>query len=102
MAARSIWKGYLRLSLVNCAVALYPAVTQATKIHFHKLNRKTGNRLRMRIRNKPRPHNPNPYGHVASAPRIRSVSSATSASPPRGASGHSSIRGHQYFRGVPG
>jgi len=49
MAARSIWKGYLRLSLVNCAVALYPAVTQATKIHFHKLNRKTGNRLRMRM-----------------------------------------------------
>jgi DNA end-binding protein Ku len=49
MAARSLWKGYLRLSLVNCAVALYPAVTQATKIHFHKLNRKTGNRLRMRM-----------------------------------------------------
>jgi DNA end-binding protein Ku len=49
MAARSIWKGYLRLSLVNCSVALYPAVTQANKIHFHKLNRKTGNRLRMRM-----------------------------------------------------
>jgi DNA end-binding protein Ku len=49
MAARSIWKGYLRLSLVNCAVALYPAVTEANKVHFHKLNRKTGNRLRMRM-----------------------------------------------------
>lgn len=49
MAARSIWKGYLRLSLVNCSVALYPAVTQANKVHFHKLNRKTGNRLRMRM-----------------------------------------------------
>ena len=49
MAARSIWKGYLRLSLVNCSVALYPAVTQAHKVRFHKLNRKTGNRLRMRM-----------------------------------------------------
>ncbi|HET7680295.1 MAG TPA: Ku protein [Xanthobacteraceae bacterium] len=49
MAARSIWKGYLRLSLVNCSVALYPAVTAATKVHFHKLNRETGNRLRMRM-----------------------------------------------------
>jgi Ku protein len=49
MAARSIWKGYLRLSLVNCSVALYPAVTAANKVHFHKLNRKTGNRLRMRM-----------------------------------------------------
>jgi DNA end-binding protein Ku len=49
MAARSIWKGYLRLSLVNCSVALYPAVTQTNKVHFHKLNRKTGNRLRVRM-----------------------------------------------------
>jgi DNA end-binding protein Ku len=49
MASRSIWKGYLRLSLVNCAVELFPAVTEITKIHFHKLNRKTGNRLRMRM-----------------------------------------------------
>lgn len=49
MAPRSIWKGYLRLSLVNCAVALYPAVTESNKIHFHKLNKDTGNRLRMRM-----------------------------------------------------
>ena len=49
MAARSIWKGYLRLSLVNCSVALYPAVTAVNKVHFHKLNRETGNRLRMRM-----------------------------------------------------
>jgi DNA end-binding protein Ku len=49
MAARSIWNGYLRLSLVNCSVALYPAVTAANKVRFHKLNRETGNRLRMRM-----------------------------------------------------
>jgi DNA end-binding protein Ku len=47
--ARAIWKGYLRLSLVNSAVALYPAVTDVNKIHFHKLNKKTGHRLRMRM-----------------------------------------------------
>jgi DNA end-binding protein Ku len=49
MAARAIWKGYLRLSLVNSAVALYPAVTDVNKVHFHKLNKKTGHRLRMRM-----------------------------------------------------
>ena len=41
-APGQIWKGYLKLSLVSCAVALYPATTETTKIHFHKLNRKTG------------------------------------------------------------
>jgi DNA end-binding protein Ku len=49
MAARAIWKGYLRLSLVNCAVALFPASTEGNRIHFHKINRDTGNRLRMRM-----------------------------------------------------
>jgi DNA end-binding protein Ku len=49
MAARAIWKGYLRLSLVNSAVALYPAVTDTNKVHFHKLNKQTGHRLRMRM-----------------------------------------------------
>jgi DNA end-binding protein Ku len=49
MAARPIWKGYLRLSLVNCAVALYPATTETATVHFHKLNPKTGNRLRMHM-----------------------------------------------------
>lgn len=49
MAARAIWKGYLKLSLVSCAIALFPATTQTAKIHFHKLNGKTGHRLRMRM-----------------------------------------------------
>ncbi|HZS63986.1 MAG TPA: Ku protein, partial [Xanthobacteraceae bacterium] len=49
MAPRAIWKGYLRLSLVNCAVELFPAVTEVNKTHFHKLNRETGHRLRMRM-----------------------------------------------------
>jgi len=49
MAGRAIWRGYLRLSLVNCAVALYPATTESNRIHFNKVNRETGHRLRMRM-----------------------------------------------------
>src|SRR6266508_4196182 len=46
MAVRASWKGYLRLSLVSCAVALAPATTTADRIRFNILNRKTGNRIR--------------------------------------------------------
>ena len=49
MARRPYWKGYLRLSLVTCPVALYPASSQAEKIHFHQINLKTGNRLRQQM-----------------------------------------------------
>jgi DNA end-binding protein Ku len=45
MAPRSFWKGYLKLSLVNCPVAMTPATTDNEKIKFHTLNRKTGNRV---------------------------------------------------------
>lgn len=46
MAARAIWKGYLKLSLVSCAVALYPAATSTSKVRFNTLNRQTGNRVK--------------------------------------------------------
>ncbi|MBI4725122.1 MAG: Ku protein, partial [Rhodomicrobium sp.] len=46
MAPRPYWKGYLKLSLVSCAVALYPAASRRERISFHWLNRETGNRLR--------------------------------------------------------
>jgi Ku protein len=46
---RAYWKGFLKLSLVTCPVALYPASTQAEKTHFHQINRKTGNRLRQQM-----------------------------------------------------
>jgi DNA end-binding protein Ku len=49
MAARAYWKGYLKLSLVTCPVVLYPASSQNDKIHFHQINRKTGNRLRQQM-----------------------------------------------------
>lgn len=46
MAARANWKGYLKLSLVSCAVALYPAVTTAQRVRFNILSKTTGHRVR--------------------------------------------------------
>ena len=46
MAPRPNWKGYLKLSLVSCSVALYSATTTSERIRFNILNRKTGNRVR--------------------------------------------------------
>jgi DNA end-binding protein Ku len=46
MAPRANWKGYLRLSLVSCPIALYPASSLSEKISFNRINRKTGNRLK--------------------------------------------------------
>jgi DNA end-binding protein Ku len=45
MAQRAFWKGYLKLSLVTCRVAMTPAVTESAKLRFHNINRKTGNRV---------------------------------------------------------
>jgi DNA end-binding protein Ku len=42
---RAYWKGYLRLSLVTCPIALYPATSEREKISFHEINGKTGNRI---------------------------------------------------------
>lgn len=42
------WNGYLRLSLVTCAVRLFPATTESKKIRFHLINPETGNRISMR------------------------------------------------------
>jgi DNA end-binding protein Ku len=46
MAPRANWKGYLRLSLVSCPIALFPASSLSEKVSFNRLNRKTGNRLK--------------------------------------------------------
>jgi DNA end-binding protein Ku len=46
MAPRANWKGFLRLSLVNCPVALYPATSESEKISFNQLNRQTGHRIK--------------------------------------------------------
>lgn len=49
MAQRTFWKGYLKLSLVTCPVAMMPARSQSEKVRFHTLNRKTGNRIQSRF-----------------------------------------------------
>jgi DNA end-binding protein Ku len=48
VAPRAYWKGYLKLSLVSCPIALYPATSEREKISFHQLNKETGNRIRYR------------------------------------------------------
>ncbi|MDQ2634241.1 MAG: Ku protein [Pseudomonadota bacterium] len=45
MAPRIFWKGYLKLSLVTCPVAMMPATSERQKVRFHTLNEKTGNRV---------------------------------------------------------
>jgi DNA end-binding protein Ku len=45
MAPRANWKGYLKLSLVSCAVALFPATTTRDRVRFNIINRDTGNRV---------------------------------------------------------
>ena len=48
MAPRAYWKGYLKLSLVSCPIALYPATSEREKISFHQINKETGHRIRYR------------------------------------------------------
>lgn len=48
LAPRPYWKGYLKLSLVTCAVSLAPATSEREKVRFHTINSKTGNRVRSR------------------------------------------------------
>jgi DNA end-binding protein Ku len=48
MAPRAYWKGYLKLSLVSCPIALFPATSEREKISFHQLNKKTGHRVKYR------------------------------------------------------
>ncbi len=48
MAPRAYWKGYLRLSLVSCPIALFPATSEREKVSFNQINGATGNRIRYR------------------------------------------------------
>ena len=49
MAPRAYWKGYLKLSLVSCPIALYPATSAIERVSFRQVNRQTGNRLRQQL-----------------------------------------------------
>lgn len=46
MAPRPYWKGYLKLSLVSCPIALYSASSNAERVSFNRINKKTGHRLK--------------------------------------------------------
>src|ERR1051326_2265521 len=46
MAPRAYWKGYLKLSLVSCPIALYPATSSSEKGSFNRIKKKTGHRLK--------------------------------------------------------
>lgn len=47
MAIRPSWEGHLRLSLVTCPVALWPATSEAETVRFNLINPATGNRIKM-------------------------------------------------------
>lgn len=49
MAPRPNWKGYLKLSLVSCSVALYSATTTNDRVRFNIINQKNGNRVKYNV-----------------------------------------------------
>ena len=49
LPARPYWKGYLKLSLVLCPIALYTGTSSAERVSFRQINKKTGNRLRQQL-----------------------------------------------------
>ena len=49
MAPRAYWKGYLKLSLVSCPIALYPAASASERVSFNRINKKSGNRLKQQL-----------------------------------------------------
>jgi DNA end-binding protein Ku len=49
LVPRAHWKGFLKLSLVSCPIALYPAVAKKERISFRQVNKQTGNRLRQQL-----------------------------------------------------
>jgi DNA end-binding protein Ku len=47
--ARPFWKGYLKLSLVSCPIAMFPASSSSERVSFRQINRKTGHRLKQQL-----------------------------------------------------
>jgi len=46
---RPYWKGYLKLALVSCPIALHAACSTTERIAFRQINKATGNRLRQQL-----------------------------------------------------
>jgi DNA end-binding protein Ku len=49
MSPRPYWKGYLKLSLVSCPIAVHAACSSQERVSFRQINRNTGNRLRQQL-----------------------------------------------------
>ncbi len=47
--ARPFWKGYLKLSLVSCPIALFPASSSSERVSFRQISKKTGHRLKQQL-----------------------------------------------------
>jgi DNA end-binding protein Ku len=47
--SRPFWKGYLKLSLVSCPIAMFPASSSSERVSFRQINKKTGNRLKQQL-----------------------------------------------------
>jgi DNA end-binding protein Ku len=67
MAPRPNWKGYLKLALVSCPIALYPATSAAERVSFRQINKKTGNRLKQQLVDS---ETGEPGGFVGQGPRV--------------------------------
>ena len=48
-SARPFWKGYLKLSLVSCPIALFPASSSSERVSFRQINKKSGHRLKQQL-----------------------------------------------------
>ena len=46
---RPFWKGYLKLALVSCPIALHAACSTSERIAFRQINKVTGHRLRQQL-----------------------------------------------------
>ena len=46
---RAFWRGYLKLSLVSCPIALNTGTSSSERVSFRQINKKTGNRLRQQL-----------------------------------------------------
>src|SRR4051812_41714327 len=46
---RPYWKGYLKLALVSCPIALHAACSTSERIAFRQINKATGHRLRQQL-----------------------------------------------------
>ena len=47
--SRPAWNGFLKLSFVSCPIALYPATSNADRLSFRQVNRRTGHRLKHKL-----------------------------------------------------